>query len=126
MVNSCETVPLHVHSSMFVPSSVPPPLTSTHLPQYVLMLTMPLPMGTTVNTCETVWLHVHSSMFVPSAVPPPLTSTHLFHHVKICGAAAWADWAVLIAPASARKAASTTVTDRRRRELRREYTWAYL
>ncbi len=64
-------VPLQVQSWIFVPSAVPPPLTSRHLPSARSVDPV------RVQLCDAVPLQVYSWIWVPSAVAPLRTSRHL-------------------------------------------------
>src|SRR6266545_4200686 len=77
-VQFCAPVPLQVHSCTFVPSAVPPPATSMHLPSARNVV------PETVHDCAPVPLQVHSWILVPSAVAAPDTSTH-FPPIPVIG-----------------------------------------
>ena len=71
-VHCCAPVPLQVHSWILVPSAVPAPETSRHLPSARKVLSSPM-----VQRWAALELHVQICTLVPSAVPALSTSRHL-------------------------------------------------
>src|SRR5580692_10245583 len=71
-MKTCAPVLLQSYRSTVVPSAVPPPLMSMHLPSACRVL----PASTTVHCWASVPLQVYTWTGVKSAVLAPLTSTH--------------------------------------------------
>src|SRR6201996_9631772 len=71
-MKTCAPVLLQSYRSTVVPSAVPPPLMSMHLPSACSVL----PAWTTVHCCALVPLQVYTWTGVKFAVFAPRTSTH--------------------------------------------------